>query len=206
MKRKFCLNDELELWQEIKKGCTESKLKLFKKYLPQVIMLSRTLSNSCISSINSDDLYSIGIEKLWFIIDDFEPEQGNTFWTFANMRIFGTMKTVLRDRKNIDRKTYNVHLEFEREKLSRMFDVDEHIEYKKKVQLVDYLLQRLTKKERIIAVEVFMNGLKSPEVAKILQSSAGSVKTQVWSLRKKMKLIAEKYFERMCCNDCFQLG
>jgi len=189
---KFDLNDELELWDKITHGHQPAKMLLFKKYRHSVLELALTFIHSEVAVLNKYDLYAIGLEKLWNIIDDFDPRKGNKFWTFARMRIWGTMKSELRNRKNIDRRTLPAMVELFTE-LHRQRSAESKLAYKEKVFMVDYLLQHLTCKERIIAEHYFMLEKKNREVCAMLKCSSGSLRTQAYNLRKKLRLLVQQF-------------
>lgn len=65
-------------------------------YLPALRALAFRLKERLPSSIDVNDLISIGIEEMIKLASRYEKEQNNSFWGFAKKRVYGAMLDYLR--------------------------------------------------------------------------------------------------------------
>ncbi|MCX6945745.1 MAG: FliA/WhiG family RNA polymerase sigma factor [Opitutales bacterium] len=69
---------------------------LIERYLPLVRNVVDRIKLNVPAHVDADDLYSVGITGLLAAVRKFDPEQGNTFATYATMRIRGAILDELR--------------------------------------------------------------------------------------------------------------
>ena len=69
---------------------------LIERYLPLVRNVVDRIKLNVPAHVDADDLYSVGITGLLAAVRKFDPEQGNTFASYAAMRIRGAILDELR--------------------------------------------------------------------------------------------------------------
>lgn len=65
-------------------------------YLPALRALAFRLKERLPSSIDANDLISIGVEEMIKLASRYEKEQNNSFWGFVKKRVYGAMLDYLR--------------------------------------------------------------------------------------------------------------
>src|ERR1051326_74996 len=75
---------------------TRSESELMERYLPIVRNVVDRIKMNVPAHVDADDLYSVGITGLIAAVRKFDPEQTNTFASYAAMRIRGAILDELR--------------------------------------------------------------------------------------------------------------
>jgi RNA polymerase sigma factor FliA len=83
------------VYQGVSPGAVDEK-ELIERYLPLVRNVVDRIKLNLPAHVDADDLYSAGITGLIAAVRRFNPEQGNTFATYAAMRIRGAILDELR--------------------------------------------------------------------------------------------------------------
>ncbi len=82
-------------YQGVTSGAIDEK-ELIERYLPLVRNVVDRIKLTLPSHIDADDLYSVGVTGLIAAVRNYDPEQGNTFASYAAMRIRGAILDELR--------------------------------------------------------------------------------------------------------------
>jgi len=82
-------------YQGVSSGDLDQK-ELIERYLPLVRNVVDRIKLNLPSHIDADDLYSVGVTGLIAAVRKYDPEQGNTFASYAAMRIRGAVLDELR--------------------------------------------------------------------------------------------------------------
>jgi RNA polymerase sigma factor for flagellar operon FliA len=86
-----------ELWQRYHKQVDpDAENALIQKYLPLVVSAAARLAITLPEHVDRDDLYSVGLVGLLQALRNFDPACGNSFETYARMRVRGAMLDELR--------------------------------------------------------------------------------------------------------------
>ncbi|WP_456479780.1 RNA polymerase sigma factor FliA [Nautilia sp.] len=86
----------------------EKNLKLFSDelavdYMPAVKAMAARLKERLPSSVEFNDLVSIGLEELVKLARRYDPKQNDNFWGYAQKRIYGSMLDFLRSLDTVSR-------------------------------------------------------------------------------------------------------
>ncbi|MFZ7126882.1 MAG: FliA/WhiG family RNA polymerase sigma factor [Desulfobacterales bacterium] len=90
------------------------KEELMMRYLPQVKRIVNRLASRLPSSIDIEDLYSVGVIGLMQAIDRYDPDRSNKFMTFSSHRIRGAVLSELRSQDYLSRSSRKKVREFDR--------------------------------------------------------------------------------------------
>jgi RNA polymerase sigma-70 factor, ECF subfamily len=80
--------------------------------------------------------------------------------------------------------------------LAEQEDADDALLHRQRCELISKAMATLPNKERASIVLRDVEGLSTDEVARIMQSSATTVRSQISSARKKIKVYCERYLRR----------
>jgi RNA polymerase sigma factor for flagellar operon FliA len=72
-------------------------------YMPAVKAMAARLKERLPSSIDFNDLVSIGLEELVKLSKRYDPKQNDNFWGYAQKRVYGAMLDFLRSLDTISR-------------------------------------------------------------------------------------------------------
>ncbi len=138
------LKDERALWTEFRSNRSENaRSHLIENYLTLVKKIVGTMSVASFQSIDRRDLVSVGCVGLIEAVDNFDPEKGVEFITFAYRRIKGAIWDHLRQHDAVSRtlrtkeKTINAAIDTLRNKLNRE-PIPEEIALEAGISVDDY--------------------------------------------------------------------
>jgi len=92
----------------VKSNPYEENLKTYKDqlavdYMPAVKAMAARLKERLPSSVEFNDLVSIGLEELVKLARRYDPKQNDNFWGYAQKRIYGSMLDFLRSLDTVSR-------------------------------------------------------------------------------------------------------
>jgi len=176
------------------------KEKLITDYMPAVKAMAYRLKERLPSSVEFNDLVSIGYEELVKLSNRYDPKKNDNFWGYAKKRIYGSMLDFLRsidtlsrgDRKlvkEIDKVITEYINEYDtqpsNEYLSEVLNVD--LEKIKKARKADEIYSVMPIEEQLNYYEDVSKKIEQEEII-------NSIKSILKTLNKKEQLIIQLYY------------
>ena len=176
------------------------KEKLITDYMPAVKAMAHRLKERLPSSVEFNDLVSIGYEELVKLSNRYDPKKNDNFWGYAKKRIYGSMLDFLRsidtlsrgDRKlvkEIDKVITEYINEYDtqpsNEYLSEVLNVD--LEKIKKARKADEIYSVMPIEEQLNYYEDVSKKIEQEEII-------NSIKSILKTLNKKEQLIIQLYY------------
>lgn len=171
-------------------------------YLPALRALAFRLKERLPSSIDVNDLISIGVEEMIKLASRYEKEQNNSFWGFVKKRVYGAMLDYLRSLdvmsrnsrkiiKDIDNITDEYYQKFEEEPddeyLAKELNLEvEKIKEVRQAHAVSYLLPL----DEQISYYTEDNTIEKIEREALLEKVSGVLET----LKEREQLIIQLYY------------
>jgi RNA polymerase sigma factor for flagellar operon FliA len=91
------------MYNPYEKNLKEYRDSLAVDYIPAVKAMAARLKERLPSSIDFNDLVSIGLEELVKLSKRYDPKQNDNFWGYAQKRVYGAMLDFLRSLDTISR-------------------------------------------------------------------------------------------------------
>ena len=176
------------------------KDELITNYMPAVKAMAYRLKERLPSSVEFNDLVSVGYEELVKLSHRYDPKKNDNFWGYANKRIYGAMLDFLRsidtlsrgDRKlvkDIDKiisEYVNEHdVQPSNEYLSEVLGID--VEKIKKARVADEIYSVMPIEEQM---NYYENVTRKIEEEELIETIKSILKT----LSKKEQLIIQLYY------------
>jgi len=196
-------------YKEIDKSFKEE---LITNYMPAVKAMAYRLKERLPSSVEFNDLVSIGYEELVKLANRYDPKKNDNFWGYANKRIYGSMLDFLRsidtlsrgDRKlvkDIDKIINEYVNEYgtqpSNEYLSEVLNVD--IEKIKKARRADEIYSVMPIEEQMNFYEDVSKKIEEEELIE-------AIKSLLKTLNKKEQLIIQLYyFEELSLKEIAEI-
>jgi RNA polymerase sigma factor for flagellar operon FliA len=181
-------------------------------YMPAVKAMAAKLKERLPSSVDFNDLVSIGYEELVKLSKRYDPKKNDNFWGYAKTRIYGSMLDFLRkldivsrgDRKlikDIEKITENYLAKYDElpsdEYLSRVLNVSE--EKIKRAKVSSEIYNVMTIEEQL---EFFDNVSKKVEEEELIEHIQKVLKT----LNENEQLIIQLYyFEELSLREISEI-
>jgi len=108
-------------------------------YMPAVKAMAAKLKERLPSSVDFNDLVSIGYEELVKLSRRYDPKKNSNFWGYAQKRIYGAMLDFLRSLDNLSRNDRKIIKEIDKiiEEYTAKYDHEPNDEYLSEVLGVD---------------------------------------------------------------------
>jgi len=108
-------------------------------YMPAVKAMAAKLKERLPSSVDFNDLVSIGYEELVKLTRRYDPKKNNNFWGYAKKRIYGAMLDFLRSLDNLSRGDRKIVKEIDKiiEDYTAKYDNEPSDEYLSEVLGID---------------------------------------------------------------------
>jgi len=108
-------------------------------YMPAVKAMAAKLKERLPSSVDFNDLVSIGYEELVKLSRRYDPKKNNNFWGYAKKRIYGAMLDFLRSLDNLSRGDRKIVKEIDKiiEDYTAKYDKEPSNEYLSEVLGID---------------------------------------------------------------------
>jgi len=114
----------------------EENLKIYRdelavNYIPAVKAMAARLKERLPSSVEFNDLVSIGLEELVKLARRYDPKQNDNFWGYAQKRIYGSMLDFLRTLDTVSRSDRKIIKDIEKivESYQAEYDIEPDDEY-----------------------------------------------------------------------------
>jgi RNA polymerase sigma factor for flagellar operon FliA len=183
-------NRAIKGYEESVKAQEES---LAQTYLPYVKSLSFRLKERLPSSVEVNDLFSVGAEELVKLARRYDPKLNDSFWGYAKSRVYGAMLDYLRSLDPLSRGSRRLIKAID--KISSEY-YNEHQEDPSDEYLAEALEESVEKiREAKIASEIYsvmpieeqLNSINETDIQKTIEEE---------ELIEKIKLIIDSFKER----------
>ncbi len=188
------------------------KEKLITDYMPAVKAMAYRLKERLPSSVEFNDLVSIGYEELVKLSNRYDPKKNDNFWGYANKRIYGSMLDFLRSLDTLSRGDRKLVKELDKiikeyineygtqpsnEYLSEVLDID--IEKIKKARCADEIYSVMPIEEQLNYYEDVSKKIEQEELI-------NAIKSILKTLNKKEQLIIQLYyFEELSLKEIAEI-
>ena len=188
------------------------KDELITNYMPAVKAMAARLKERLPSSVEFNDLVSIGYEELVKLSNRYDPKKNDNFWGYAKKRIYGSMLDYLRSIDTLSRGNRKLVKEIDKiindylneygdlpsnEYLSEILNVD--IEKIKKARKADEIYSVMPIDEQMKYYEDVSKKIEEEELI-------DAIKSILKTLNKKEQLIIQLYyFEELSLKEIAEI-
>ena len=181
-------------------------------YMPAVKAMAARLKERLPSSVEFNDLVSIGLEELVKLARRYDPKQNDNFWGYAQKRIYGSMLDFLRSLDTISRSDRKIIKDIEKvvESYVAEYDMEPDDEYIAEVLGIDIEKVKKAKTAGKIynvmpikeQMNFFENVTKKIEEEELIETIKKILKT----MSKKEQLIIQlHYFEELSLKEISEI-
>jgi len=182
------------------------------EYMPAVKSMAARLKERLPSSVDFNDLVSIGFEELVKLSKRYDPSRNDNFWGYAKQRIYGAMLDFLRsidpvsrgDRKLIKQidKIVNEYLskynrEPTNEELAEILDVD--VEKVKKARVADEIYSVMPIEEQLNYYEDVSKKIEEEELIEVIKKILAKLP------QNEQLVIQLYYFEELSLKEIAEI-
>ena len=181
-------------------------------YMPAVKAMAARLKERLPSSVEFNDLVSVGLEELVKLARRYDPKQNDNFWGYAQKRIYGSMLDFLRSLDTISRSDRKIIKDIEKvvESYVAEYDMEPDDEYIAEVLGID--IEKVKKAKtagkiyNVMPIEeqmnFFENVTKKIEEEELIETIKKILKT----MSKKEQLIIQlHYFEELSLKEISEI-
>lgn len=176
------------------------KEELITNYMPAVKAMAARLKERLPSSVEFNDLVSIGYEELVKLSNRYDPKKNDNFWGYAKKRIYGSMLDFLRSIDTLSRGNRKLIKEIDKiindyvneydvppsnKYLSEVLDID--IEKIKKARSADEIYSVMPIEEQMHYYQDVSKKIEEEELV-------NSIKSILKTLNKKEQLVIQLYY------------
>ena len=188
------------------------KNELVTNYMPAVKAMAYRLKERLPSSVEFNDLVSIGYEELVKLSNRYDPKKNDNFWGYANKRIYGSMLDFLRSLDTLSRGDRKLIKEIDKiiddyvneygtqpsnEYLSEILGID--IEKIKKARRADEIYSVMPIEEQMKYYEDVSKKIEEEELIE-------SIKSILKTLNEKEQLVIQLYyFEELSLKEIAEI-
>ena len=181
-------------------------------YMPAVKAMAARLKERLPSSVEFNDLVSVGLEELVKLARRYDPKQNDNFWGYAQKRIYGSMLDFLRSLDTISRSDRKIIKDIEKvvESFVAEYDMEPDDEYIAEVLGIDIEKVKKAKTAGKIynvmpikeQMNFFENVTKKIEEEELIETIKKILKT----MSKKEQLIIQlHYFEELSLKEISEI-
>jgi RNA polymerase sigma factor for flagellar operon FliA len=181
-------------------------------YMPAVKAMAARLKERLPSSVEFNDLVSVGLEELVKLARRYDPKQNDNFWGYAQKRIYGSMLDFLRSLDTISRSDRKIIKDIEKvvESYVAEYDMEPDDEYIAEVLGIDIEKVKKAKTAGKIynvmpikeQMNFFENVTKKIEEEELIETIKKILKT----MSKKEQLIIQlHYFEELSLKEISEI-
>ena len=181
-------------------------------YMPAVKAMAARLKERLPSSVEFNDLVSVGLEELVKLARRYDPKQNDNFWGYAQKRIYGSMLDFLRSLDTISRSDRKIIKDIEKvvESYVAEYDMEPDDEYIAEVLGIDIEKVKKAKTAGKIynvmpikeQMNFFENVTKKIEEEELIETIKKILKT----MSKKEQLIIQLYyFEELSLKEISEI-
>ena len=181
-------------------------------YMPAVKAMAARLKERLPSSVEFNDLVSVGLEELVKLARRYDPKQNDNFWGYAQKRIYGSMLDFLRSLDTVSRSDRKIIKDIEKvvESYVAEYDMEPDDEYIAEVLGIDIEKVKKAKTAGKIynvmpikeQMNFFENVTKKIEEEELIETIKKILKT----MSKKEQLIIQlHYFEELSLKEISEI-
>ena len=181
-------------------------------YMPAVKAMAARLKERLPSSVEFNDLVSIGLEELVKLARRYDPKQNDSFWGYAQKRIYGSMLDFLRSLDTVSRSDRKIIKDIEKivESYVAEYDVEPDDEYIAEVLGID--VEKVKKAKT--AGEIY-NVMPIEEQMSFFENVSMKIEEEelIEAIKKVLKTMSEKeqliiqlyYFEELSLKEISEI-
>ena len=188
------------------------KEELITNYMPAVKAMAYRLKERLPSSVEFNDLVSIGYEELVKLSHRYDPKKNDNFWGYAKKRIYGSMLDFLRSLDSLSRSDRKLIKDIDKiiNEYVNKYDTQPSNEYLSEVLNTD--IKKIKKARRadeiytVMPIEEQMNYYE--DVSKKIEDEEliDAIKSILKTLNKKEQLIIQLYyFEELSLKEIAEI-
>ena len=188
------------------------KEELITNYMPAVKAMAARLKERLPSSVEFNDLVSIGYEELVKLSNRYDPKKNDNFWGYAKKRIYGSMLDFLRSIDTLSRGDRKLVKEIDKiiSEYMNEYDMPPSDEYL--AEVLDTDIEKIKKARRadeiysVMPIEEQMNYYE--DVSKKIEEEelVNAIKSILKTLNKKEQLIIQLYyFEELSLREISEI-
>ena len=188
------------------------KEELITNYMPAVKAMAARLKERLPSSVEFNDLVSIGYEELVKLSNRYDPKKNDNFWGYAKKRIYGSMLDFLRSIDTLSRGNRRLVKEIDKiiSEYMNEYDMPPSDEYL--AEVLDTDIEKIKKARRadeiysVMPIEEQMNYYE--DVSKKIEEEelVNAIKSILKTLNKKEQLIIQLYyFEELSLREISEI-
>jgi len=195
----------------------EENLKTYKDelavdYMPAVKAMAARLKERLPSSVEFNDLVSIGLEELVKLARRYDPKQNDNFWGYAQKRIYGSMLDFLRSLDTVSRSDRKIIKDIEKivESYQAEHDMEPDDEYIADILGIDVEKVRRAKNAseiyNVMPIEEQMNFFENVSVKIEEEELIETIKKVLKKMNEKEQLIIQLYyFEELSLKEISEI-
>ncbi len=177
-------------------------------YIPAVKAMAARLKERLPSSIEFNDLVSIGLEELVKLARRYDPKQNDNFWGYAQKRIYGSMLDFLRSLDTVSRSDRKIIKDIDKivESYQAKYNVEPDDEYIAQALGIDVEKVRRAKNAgeiyNVMPIEEQMNFFENVSKKIEEEELIETIKKLLKTMSEKEQLIIQLYyFEEMSLKE-----
>ncbi|GAB6073984.1 RNA polymerase sigma factor FliA [Nautilia lithotrophica] len=181
-------------------------------YMPAVKAMAARLKERLPSSVEFNDLVSIGLEELVKLARRYDPKQNDNFWGYAQKRIYGSMLDFLRSLDTVSRSDRKIIKDIEKivESYQAEYDIEPDDEYIAEKLGIDVEKVRRAKNAseiyNVMPIEEQMNFFDNVSVKIEEEELIEAIKKVLKTMSEKEQLIIQLYyFEELSLKEISEI-
>ncbi|MEO1927388.1 MAG: RNA polymerase sigma factor FliA [Nautiliaceae bacterium] len=181
-------------------------------YMPAVKAMAARLKERLPSSVEFNDLVSIGLEELVKLSRRYDPKQNDNFWGYAQKRIYGSMLDFLRSLDTVSRSDRKIIKDIDKiiESYQAEYDVEPDDEYIAKELGIDIEKVRKAKNAseiyNVMPIEEQMNFFENVSKEIEEEELIEAVKKTLSKMSEKEQLVIQLYyFEELSLKEISEI-
>ena len=181
-------------------------------YMPAVKAMAARLKERLPSSVEFNDLVSIGLEELVKLARRYDPKQNDNFWGYAQKRIYGSMLDFLRSLDTVSRSDRKIIKDIEKivENYVAEYDVEPDDEYIAEILGIDVEKVKKAKTAgeiyNVMPIEEQMNFFENVSIKIEEEELIEAIKKILKTMSEKEQLIIQLYyFEELSLKEISEI-
>jgi RNA polymerase sigma factor for flagellar operon FliA len=200
------------MYNPYEKNLKEYRDSLAVDYIPAVKAMAVRLKERLPSSIDFNDLVSIGLEELVKLSRRYDPKQNDNFWGYAQKRVYGAMIDFLRSLDTISRSERKLVKEIDKitEKYMAKFGVAPSDEYLAEVlnENIEKIKKAKTAGEiyNVMPIEEQLNYFENVSKKVEMEELIDIIKKVLKEMNEKEQLVIQLYyFEELSLKEISEI-
>ena len=181
-------------------------------YMPAVKAMAARLKERLPSSVEFNDLVSIGLEELVKLSRRYDPKQNDNFWGYAQKRIYGSMLDFLRSLDTVSRSDRKIIKDIDKiiESYQAEYDVEPDDEYIAKELGIDVEKVKKAKNAseiyNVMPIEEQMNFFENVSKEIEEEELIEAIKKTLSKMSEKEQLVIQLYyFEELSLKEISEI-